>query len=568
MAINPGSLYPGKTTAPNADYPYGSARNVTTPGDGTGTPWEAALVNDIFGFQQALLDNAGIVPSGTPERVGVSQYLDAIRSLTVSRVAAPADLIEGAFDGQRVDLADGTAAGYTAVQWDADSTATDDGKYVFQVSGVATGRWVAVGAKGSGLGIVGSLPEFPGFATAAPSGLYFSSTKPADLPAEAPTGSYVVFQPRDNHYLFARNTAGTLSLYYGVAADNTTAPTNWLLLGGGGDAVQLLAERDIRYAKNSKDTRLMRAGYDYSFTNRRVLFEPNAGNGELGNMRPNLLVANSPLGKYHLYYNIDRGDGRSVGPGDTDIEPALATSDDLVTWTFQNYIGAASGVSFLGVVDFNVHYDAGLGKYVAFYVSGQSPDRVFRRAESDDGLAFGPSSVVISFGSDDARYPGVLQFGGMLYLYYMFLNVANWEIRMQYSLDGGFNWTEHPDSPVMQRIASLAYEDTHVFDPHPIIVDNMVLMGYTAGGSGNPYGATFTERLAVATSYDGVRFGRSNANPILSPTNNPGDPDEMWCIDPNLFFDGDTLYVIYTGQDVDAGAAGIRRLMIAEAVQA
>lgn len=81
MAINPGSLYPGKTRAPDSDYPFGSARNVTTPGDGTGTPWEAALVNDLFGFQQALLDGADIVPSGTPENVNASQYLAALRVL-------------------------------------------------------------------------------------------------------------------------------------------------------------------------------------------------------------------------------------------------------------------------------------------------------------------------------------------------------------------------------------------------------------------------------------------------------------------------------------------------------
>lgn len=81
MAINPGNLYPGKTAAPDADYPYGRARNVSTPGDGTGTPWEAALVNDLFGFQQALLEGAGIVPSGTPERVGQSQYLQSLRRL-------------------------------------------------------------------------------------------------------------------------------------------------------------------------------------------------------------------------------------------------------------------------------------------------------------------------------------------------------------------------------------------------------------------------------------------------------------------------------------------------------
>lgn len=81
MAINPNDRYPGQTTAPSADYPYGGARNQSVPGDNTGTPLEADLVNDIFGFQQALLGEAGIVPSGTPETATASQYKDALDSI-------------------------------------------------------------------------------------------------------------------------------------------------------------------------------------------------------------------------------------------------------------------------------------------------------------------------------------------------------------------------------------------------------------------------------------------------------------------------------------------------------
>lgn len=79
MAINPETQYPGKIAPSTPDYPYGAARNITLPGDGTGTPWEAALVNDIFGWQQALLSSAGVVPSGSPDKVGASQYLEAAR---------------------------------------------------------------------------------------------------------------------------------------------------------------------------------------------------------------------------------------------------------------------------------------------------------------------------------------------------------------------------------------------------------------------------------------------------------------------------------------------------------
>lgn len=80
MANNPSTLpgYNGQILAPDANYPYGSARNDVSPGDLSGTPRVAAEINDIMGFQQALLNAAGIVPSGSPDTVLVSQYLDAL----------------------------------------------------------------------------------------------------------------------------------------------------------------------------------------------------------------------------------------------------------------------------------------------------------------------------------------------------------------------------------------------------------------------------------------------------------------------------------------------------------
>lgn len=81
MSIRPIDAYPGKVAAPTAEYPDGKAQNIASPGDGTGTPWEAALVNDIFGFQQYLTSKAGITPSGTPDDATTSQYFEAIWAL-------------------------------------------------------------------------------------------------------------------------------------------------------------------------------------------------------------------------------------------------------------------------------------------------------------------------------------------------------------------------------------------------------------------------------------------------------------------------------------------------------
>jgi hypothetical protein len=109
MALIPSASYPGQTATSDAGYPQGKAQNILVAGDGTGTPWEADLANDLFGMQQALLDESFITPTGNPDEVGASQYLDAIealadRSLTKlalsnSVARTPASAYVGTFTG-------------------------------------------------------------------------------------------------------------------------------------------------------------------------------------------------------------------------------------------------------------------------------------------------------------------------------------------------------------------------------------------------------------------------------------------------------------------------------------
>lgn len=96
MALDLLVRYAGQLAATDpGGYPYGKAQNVTVEGDGTGTPFEADLLNDILGLQQALLVAAGITPSGVPDKANASQYLTAIRWIaegiqTTFSVKAPA----------------------------------------------------------------------------------------------------------------------------------------------------------------------------------------------------------------------------------------------------------------------------------------------------------------------------------------------------------------------------------------------------------------------------------------------------------------------------------------------
>lgn len=134
MAINPNTnaTMSGRITAPDADYPYGSAKDESSPGAGDGTPYFRARANDIFGLQQALLRLAGIVPSGNAETARNAQYLSALIQLAMGRAelyddtgAADAYILAlrtnqqaplGRFEGMRVTFTpDNTNTGASTV---------------------------------------------------------------------------------------------------------------------------------------------------------------------------------------------------------------------------------------------------------------------------------------------------------------------------------------------------------------------------------------------------------------------------------------------------------------------
>lgn len=97
MAIVPEDEFVGKIAPADAEYPYGKARNIVSAGDGTGTPWKANLVNDIWGFLQGLLVQGGVTPSGNPDTAIESDYVDAIKNIITKKVKMISDFgdVEG-----------------------------------------------------------------------------------------------------------------------------------------------------------------------------------------------------------------------------------------------------------------------------------------------------------------------------------------------------------------------------------------------------------------------------------------------------------------------------------------
>lgn len=105
MTLKLSTTYPGRASAPDADYPYSSFRNETVQGADDGTPLEIAWAKDVNGFEQSLLSEAKLTPNDEPDTVPVCQKMTAMKLLFGSTNRPPNASIQ--------DL----CAGFPGVQW-------------------------------------------------------------------------------------------------------------------------------------------------------------------------------------------------------------------------------------------------------------------------------------------------------------------------------------------------------------------------------------------------------------------------------------------------------------------
>ena len=96
MAIKIYEKFAPRANPADGDYPYGSIKNESVPGAKDGTPLDAVWGNDYAGFDAALLAEAGITPSGQPDKLGASQRVEAMRKI-FSNVGTVADIAAGNF---------------------------------------------------------------------------------------------------------------------------------------------------------------------------------------------------------------------------------------------------------------------------------------------------------------------------------------------------------------------------------------------------------------------------------------------------------------------------------------
>ena len=87
MALNPNTnaTMTGRVTAPDVNYPYASSKDETSPGAGDGTPYFKGRADDLFGFQQALLKAANIVPNGNADTAVLSEYMESLVEIASGR---------------------------------------------------------------------------------------------------------------------------------------------------------------------------------------------------------------------------------------------------------------------------------------------------------------------------------------------------------------------------------------------------------------------------------------------------------------------------------------------------
>ncbi len=85
MAINLSTnpIFLNRITPSDSDYPYGSSKNSTGLNDGT--PFLKIRSDDLFGWMQALLKLAGIVPNANADTALLSQYVQSIVQLASGR---------------------------------------------------------------------------------------------------------------------------------------------------------------------------------------------------------------------------------------------------------------------------------------------------------------------------------------------------------------------------------------------------------------------------------------------------------------------------------------------------
>jgi len=123
MSVNINTLYPTKTGAPTAAWPYGVPRDVSATGADDGTPWAENWQKDFEAWRQWVLHRGGETPNGNPDDTLTSQVVKASGNVYAMQLPLTAQVLT-----QDLELVD-------AFQTRAYTTAGDLGGGVWRATG-------------------------------------------------------------------------------------------------------------------------------------------------------------------------------------------------------------------------------------------------------------------------------------------------------------------------------------------------------------------------------------------------------------------------------------------------
>jgi predicted GH43/DUF377 family glycosyl hydrolase len=131
---------------------------------------------------------------------------------------------------------------------------------------------------------------------------------------------------------------------------------------------------------------------------------------------------------------------------------------------------------------------------------------------SDDGIAWDPPSGAQLEG---VYAPTVIRDGSRYLLWYTDVSADPWLFRHAWSADGRA-WEVHP-GPVLE--VDQPWEHRRLFYPTVLKLDGRFLMWYGSYSGTDP----LTTAIGFAESEDGIRWEKSNANPVFGP-----EPTNTW----------------------------------------
>lgn len=262
-------------------------------------------------------------------------------------------------------------------------------------------------------------------------------------------------------------------------------------------------------------------------------------------MSPSIVKEN---GQYYLFYA-----GGPSGPRTKEdyinYQLGLALSPDGETWTKQGKpllpLGERDNFhttpALLRVPTGTLHKSDGLWHMV--YCGNRADD--IEHATSRDGLMWekDPRSPIYR----SAYSPSLLQIGNEVWLYYIHKPPAGskepgWQVHLATGKDL-YSLRPHPANPMLK--ATQPWENKTLFYPYVLIERKTWVMFYAAYWQGHPNSTA----IGMATSSNGVKWTKHDANPVLTPT--PGSKyDSTYTSAQSVIRDGDH-YKMYYGARIN-----------------